>query len=242
LNRDREAAERMVHTGERQIATMAAEVERIATGAVNPFVATMQRSQQDVAQTTAALKTAQDEKNTLDGQLAHYDFWRTNFRKLRLFMIRQVLAVLEVETANAASSLGLLDWQIRYSTEIETRSGSIKPGVHITVVEPGGATVVDESGGEEQRVRLAVALGMSSLIQTMAGVDVRLEVFDEPSAWLSQEGIDALLTTLRDRAISTGKSIWLLDHRVLSYGDFAEQWRVEKSETGSRVFMEAQKS
>jgi ABC-type uncharacterized transport system ATPase subunit len=67
----------------------------------------------------------------------------------------------------------------------------------------------------------------------MAGAHYEFEVWDEPSAWLSAQGIDDLLGCLAMRADSTGKTIWILDHRALWHAGFAETWQVTKRDTGS---------
>ena len=166
------------------------------------------------------------------------DFWKAAFKRVRLFMVKRVLAQLEVETASAAVALGLIDWKISFSTELETKSGSVRPGIHIVVKSPIASAPWEVwSGGEGQRIRLAVALGLSSLIQRLGGVSIGFEVHDEPSAWLSQEGIDDLITHLQHRVQVTGKSIWLCDHRSLSQAAFDEIWEVSKTRDGSQVKM-----
>lgn len=184
----------------------------------------------------AEIKELGTQKRQAQGQVLRTDFWKAAFKRVRLFMVKRVLAQLEVETASAAIALGLINWKITFSTELETKSGSVKPGIHIMVKSPIASAPWEVwSGGEGQRVRLAVALGLSSLIQRLAGVFVGFEVFDEPSAWLSQEGIEDLLMHLQHRAQVTGKSIWLSDHRSLNSASFAETWEVAKTREGSAV-------
>ena len=85
------------------------------------------------------------------------------------------------------------------------------------------------SGGEGQRVRLAVAMGLASLIQRQAGISINFEVFDEPTQFLSETGIENLLECLRHRAAVLHKSIWLCDHRTLLCSNFSEIWVVRKT-------------
>ena len=185
------------------------------------------------------IKETKTRKRKTQSLLLSTDFWKAAFKRVRLFMVKRVLAQLEVETASAAIALGLIDWKISFSTELETKSGSVRPGIHITVKSPISPTAPWEvwSGGEGQRVRLAVALGLASLIQRLAGVSIGFEVWDEPSAWLSQEGIEDLLTCLKHRVQITGKSVWLCDHRALSQGAFDEVWQVSKTREGSQIAM-----
>lgn len=62
-----------------------------------------------------------------------------------------------------------------------------------------------------------------------------IEVFDEPTQFLSAEGIDDLLDNLRARAEAYNKSIYLCDHRALAYGSFVEVLGVTKTAEGSSI-------
>ena len=164
------------------------------------------------------------------------EYWKDGFKKLRLKIIQEALALLELEATNAAQLLGLTGWQITCSTETETRSGGTKLGINVQVKAPeiGGAWGT-WSGGESQRVRLAVSLGLSSMIQKRAGMSYGFEVWDEPSAWLSAEGIEDLLDSLRRRGADLGKSVWLLDHRALMQAGFDEVWTARKTTEGTSI-------
>jgi DNA repair exonuclease SbcCD ATPase subunit len=169
-------------------------------------------------------------------QLASLDYWRQGFKRVRLFQTKQSLDLLRLEVANAAQSLGLLGWTIDFATEVETKSGSMKQGVQIVVTSPQASGSWEVwSGGEGQRIRLAVAIGLASLIQRMAGVFYTFEIWDEPSAWLSPEGITDLLDCLAQRAQITGKTVWVVDHRALDVGMFSQVWQITKTNTGSSV-------
>lgn len=163
------------------------------------------------------------------------DYWKRGFRQVRLFLIRRILAMLEIETAAAASVLGIGNWKITFATEVETRSGTTRPGIHINAVNPQEhGQYKSYSFGEAQRIKLAVSMGLASLIQSMSGVYYGLEVFDEPTAWLSPEGIDDLLGCLQARADSTGRTVWLVDHRSLDY-PFDGVWLATKTASGTEL-------
>ena len=64
------------------------------------------------------------------------EYWRTGFRRMRLFQVKSILDVLTVEVNNAASNLGLIGWRIEIVTETETKTGGAKQGVQIIVTSP----------------------------------------------------------------------------------------------------------
>lgn len=74
------------------------------------------------------------------------------------------------------------------------------------------------------------------MMSARTGIDLGIEVYDEPTQHLSPQGIDSLLEMLRQRALATNKRIWLVDHHTLDYGDFAGRTRIDKDETGSRIW------
>lgn len=213
----------------------AASVEAIAN-AENPHQARLDALAAEIAAAQASLKEAQGIQRRTQGAALRADFWRGAFKRVRLFLVKRILAQLELETATAAAALGLAGWSIAFTTELENKSGTIKPGIFVQVTSPDASAPWEAwSGGEAQRIRLAVSIGLASMIQRLAGISIGFEVWDEPSAWLSPEGIEDLLGCLKHRVETTGKSLWLCDHRALIYSGFDEIWQVNKSLTGSSI-------
>jgi len=201
----------------------------------NPYAAEIAAMEQKaaIARDDLALRGT-----TIDWQQskqARVDYWKEGFRKIRLFLVRQTLQLIEVTAANVASAFGLGSWTIKLTTEQETKSGSVRPGIHLALYEGESLTPREFSPGEEQRIRLAVALGLGAVIEQLAGVHWRLQVWDEPSNWLATEGIEDLLALLAYRAESEDKVGWIIDHRALVHAGFSEIWQVTKDGDGSRI-------
>lgn len=164
-------------------------------------------------------------------------YWAKGFKDIRLWLIREALNQLTIEVNNVLIQLGLQGWTIEFDVERENRSGGISRGFSVLINAPGGGSQVpweSWSGGETQRLRVAGAIGLANLIASRLGYRPSIEVWDEPTAFLSEEGINQLLTFLRDRATSEDRQIWLVDHRSLSYG-FDRTVRVVKTEAGTRI-------
>jgi DNA repair exonuclease SbcCD ATPase subunit len=191
-------------------------------------IASVRQQADQLAETVQSLQFAIE---TLAEDQIKVDYWKRGFRLVRLFLIRRILALLEIETASAAAQLGIGAWRIRYEIESGTRS----PGIHVHAVNAlGQGTYKSYSFGEAQRVKLAVSFGLASLIQNMAGVYHSVEVFDEPTAWLSPEGIDDLLTCLQDRTEQSARAVWLLDHRSMTF-PFDEVWVCTREQEGTSI-------
>ena len=218
--------------------------------AVNPHIAQIERKEKEVNpfyENLTKVKTErkrliddqtniQNEYNNIESEMMAAHYWRNGFKRIRLYFIQQVLAALEIEIQAAINALGLDGWKIRLATETTTKSETVKLGVQISISSPialGEWTIW--SGGETQRLRRAIAMGLSSLIQRAAGVFYPLEVWDEPTAGLSPEGVEDLLSTLQYRAEASGKQIWVVDHSALTYAGFSEIWSAIKDSEGSRI-------
>lgn len=158
-------------------------------------------------------------------------YWAKAFLQLRLFIIEDTLRSLEIEVNNSLTTLGLDDFEITFDVERENKAGNITKGFIAMVHGPDNAEPVPFeawSGGEAQRLQLAADLGLANLIMTEAGLVNTVEFYDEPSAHLSDEGLLDLAETLNQRALNEGKCIFLIDHRVIDYGDFAGQIQIVK--------------
>lgn len=202
----------------------------------NPYIEKAVKAKDNRNYFEKELTTIQQEYKQIEANLVAAEYWKHGFKRIRLFFVEQVLLALQIEIKAAISALGLDGWSIQLSTEQETKSGNTKLGIGIKVksLQAEGAWE-GWSGGESQRLRLAIAMGLASLIQRSAGVSWSLEVFDEPTQFLSSEGIEDLLQALQYRAESHQKQVWITDHRALQFSGFQEIWGVIKDHYGSKI-------
>jgi DNA repair exonuclease SbcCD ATPase subunit len=219
----------------REMTSLEEEITRLSEE-TSPYEAQAQEAVAEYQRLESVLEMQRiDEQHALVAQQS-FDFWRQGFRRVRLYCLERVLEELSLETRNSLLALGLPDWGIIFKTATETRSGTVKLGVQIDVSSPLAQSKFEVmSGGESQRARLAVSLGLANLIQRWAGVRFDFEVFDEPTAWLSEQGVEDLLESLRARAEAGNRSIWVCDHRALAHSGFVEQLCIVKDESGSRL-------
>jgi DNA repair exonuclease SbcCD ATPase subunit len=213
-----------------------ARAERIGNER-NPFDEQLRLARSRREELTKQQRALNRQMLSLKAKAEKANYWKTAFKRVRLFIVRRIMQSLEMEVAAAASALGLPGWRISFATETETKSGSIKHGIQIAVQSPQTTGPWSKwSGGEGQRIKLSVNIGLSNLIQKMAGVDIAFEVWDEPSQHLSVEGVEDLLTCLEYRAQVTGKQIWVVDHTPINYAGFTEVWQATKTtQDGSRL-------
>ena len=176
----------------------------------------------------------------LNAEYEAVHYWVAGFKRLRLYIVEETLRSLEIEVNNNLAALGLAEWRVEFDIERENKSGSISKGFTVRVMCPecpDGSNPKLEcfSGGEKQLLRLAGALGLANLIFTRAGLVNTIEFCDEPSQHLSKEAVLSLTELLHQRAISTGRRIYLIDHTAIEFGDFQGVITVVKDGNGSRI-------
>lgn len=203
----------------------------------NPYADEITQKLVAKVKATAKITTLEADVAMLNEDHVALSFWVGGFKRVRLFIVEQALQQLELEINNCLGSLGLLDWHIKLDVERENKSGGITKGFTVMVYPPDAKAPVKleaYSGGETQRLRLAGNLGLANLIMERAGLRSTVEVLDEPSQHLSDEGLLDLADTLAERALVTGKRIFIIEHNLLDYA-FAGTITVVKGPDGSRL-------
>jgi DNA repair exonuclease SbcCD ATPase subunit len=170
-----------------------------------------------------------------------YRLWTTAYKEIRLNLIDETLAELELASNRHIEILGLENWRIEFKTERENKSGTVSH-TFTTLIYPSGqsAPIAFESysGGESQRLQLAVTAALSEILLSRASIDTNIEIYDESSKALSREGIVDLLECLKERAYELGRSIYFVDHTMLESGFFDSIITIEKNPGhGSRILV-----
>lgn len=215
-----------------------AELERLTTSG-NPHRKRLNDLKKSRALAVNRAAEAKKEIRTLEVRIERRRFWVKAFKDIRLFVLEDVLHELELVTNDMLDAVGLVNWEVGYAIERETKSGTIQKGLMTTVMAPGnnGENVkwAAWSGGEGQRIRLVGALALSEVLLARAGVECNIEVLDEPTRHLSTEGALDLCEFLSDRAERLGRTIWLVDHKAMESSYFDRVVTVTKGKAGSSL-------
>lgn len=241
--RDLEEAER---GAEREEALLARELAGALAGAAAAEAAARQAAveenpHREAAQAARARLREVDreirEREGLAGKLAasaeRAKFWARGFREIRLSVIDDLLAELQEATADVLERLGVGEWEVRYSTERETRAGGTRRALAVEIRSPSAPAGVrweTYSGGERQRLRLAATAALSEVLLARAGASIDVRVLDEPTRGLSPEGIRDLVEMLSEYATSAGLRIFFVDHAAVESDRFASTVTVEHLE------------
>lgn len=222
---------------DRQLDRLEEDYER-AEREANPYAGAVERARREadaLRRDVADLGRELDERERLRSVK---QFWVRGFREVRLREIASALGELEVEVNSCVTELGLVDWELEFRVDRETKAGTVQRGFSVFVRGPGTDRAVPWeawSGGERQRLRLAGNMGLGNLIRARTGCDLPLEVWDEPTNGLSAQGEHDLFAALAARARREGRVVFLVDHAAHSYGGFAGTCTVVKTPSGSRV-------
>ena len=204
----------------------------------NEFAALLATKSRELEKTELDLGQLENEILILNEEYEATYYWVGGFKKLRLYIVEETLRSLEIEVNNNLASLGLVDWRIEFDIERENKSGGVTKGFTVLIYAPGSDKPIKFetfSGGETQLLRLAGTLGLANLICERAGLVNQSEFYDEPSSHLSKEAVIGLAETLHQRAITSGKQIWVIDHQAIDFGDFAGVVTVVKDGSGSKI-------
>jgi exonuclease SbcC len=165
--------------------------------------------------------------------------WSAAYKEIRLTEIDETLQELQLATNRHIEVLGLENWKVEFRTERENKSGTITNTFNTLIYPSGQSNPIpfeSYSGGESQRLQLAVTAALSEILLSRAGIDTNIEIYDESSKALSREGIVDLLECLKERAFTLQRSIYFVDHTMIESGHFDSIITIEKNPiSGSRI-------
>lgn len=218
-----------------QLDRLEQEAERIEQEK-NPYADQLRNLDERVMRTEDAILDLRQDLDDSNESFALKQSWVRWFKEIRLGLISEALTHLEIEVNSGLNQLGLVGWELRFAVDAENRSGNITRGFSVMVISPHNEKPVPWeawSGGESQRLRLGAQQGLTNLIRARSGTQLNLEVWDEPTQWMSGQGVTDLLDSLAHRAKAEGRQIWIVDHRSLGYGGFDGSVGAIKDESGT---------
>jgi DNA repair exonuclease SbcCD ATPase subunit len=205
----------------------------------NPYILSLETTEKTHVKTDVEYGDIVKELKNKQTEKSRVEFWEKGFKELRLWIVDRILRQFEIHVNNNLDALGLHGWGVRFEMEKENKSGTYSRGFNVFITPDGQKDEIPWeafSGGETQRLRLAGAAGLSDMIRARYGDRVlTLEVWDEPSAHISQQGIDDMMSWLRDRR--EDRTVWVIEHRLQDFGGFDGKYQITKKATGS-VFSE----
>lgn len=205
---------------------------------INPYKQRLVEAQYREKEIYQELDGIEADLNETEARRTSVAYWaKEGFKLVKLYLIEEVLQELQIVTAQVLEDVGLVGWTCTYAIERETKAGTIQQGLSIVINPPGEASVKwgTFSGGEGQRLRLAGALALATVLLNHAGVQLNFLALDEPTQRLSPAGIEDLCTTLADYAEETQLAVWFIDQHAIESSCFSRVVEVLLDHDGARV-------
>ena len=203
---------------------------------VNPYKKMRDELKNVVRTLEANRKTAAQAANQAEMAFVAASAWVRGFKDIRLAQIQDALDQLAIEANNQVVAVGLQDWELTFAVDRETKGGTLQRGFSCTVTSPRNQKPVawkSWSGGETQRLIIAGQCGVGNLVRAHTGTTLDLEVWDEPTAGMSAQGVQDLLEALHARAHAEQRQIWVIDHHTLGFTKFDGGCGVIRNASGS---------
>lgn len=217
------------------------ELRRTNEDENNPYEDQIRTLQERKRTTEAELAGVAKDLSTASSKAERYRVWVRGFKDIKLQLVDEVLAELEIVTNSMLDEVGLTGWKVRYDIEKETKSGNIKRVFNVEIQSPRSRGFVkweSWSGGERQRLKLVGALALSDVLLAKSGVETNLEILDEPALYWSSDGVQDLCAFLSDRAKQNNRSIFYVEHQAAESAHFSRILTVIKDKKGAYIVEE----
>lgn len=204
----------------------------------NPHRATIKDFKKQLADLEYDLDDCVADQRSVNKKMERAKFWTKGFKDIRLFVLEDIMAELDLATNAMLDEAGLIGWRVAFELERETSRGTISRGLQIMVSSPESDGMVkweSWSGGEAQRLRIVGALALSEVLLNHSGVTPSMEVLDEPTQHLSPEGVVDLCEYLSDRATRLRRQVWYVDQQSVESTRFASVTTIRRDDTGSHI-------
>lgn len=204
----------------------------------NPFLKLIKKKNDRICVLQDKIHVLEKKKEKLQKEVYCLKFWVKGFKDIRLHILSQARLELEIKINNNLHKLGLTNWSIKLLIDSVTESGGVRSGLSVVVKNPINnlwRPFECWSGGEGQRIRLAGTIGLVDMLNDRGIGCGNIEVYDEPTQWLSNNGISSLLDILTWRAQSLKKIIVIVDHRGFENFNFKGIFQVIRNRKGSEI-------
>jgi DNA repair exonuclease SbcCD ATPase subunit len=183
--------------------------------AKNPYEKQEEDRKAAVFQFVAQTKEKKQEIEALNTDIRYQEFWVEGFKKIRMSLFSTMIDRFQSYAQDLLSQYSS-ELQIEFSTERETRSGTMKDEFNISVTDSSGTKMSYEmySGGERQKVKLSIARALGAMIRDDCGKDFNFVAFDEPNDALDNVGKEINFEVLSKLA-EDGKVVLVTDHDAL---------------------------
>lgn len=173
----------------------------------------------------------------MEQELHYVDFWHNGFgnQGIRHFYLATITPFLSERASYYLSELTNGQGQVQISTQRETKQGNMSEAIHIEASVGNSGTYEGASGGEKQRISIALLFALSELMATRAKLKVNILFLDEPFESLGPDDVGQVINLLRKELTRYKDSVFVITHNESLASEFESVITVEKSDGISRI-------
>jgi DNA repair protein SbcC/Rad50 len=207
----------------------------LETNKINPYIEREENRNNSIKQLGKTIRDGKTDLADLTEEKMYYEIWVDGFKKIRMGIFEGMVDHLESLSQTYLSKYSS-ELNVKMATERETQSGTIKDEFTIMVIDDKGREMSYEmySGGEKQKVRLAISRALAQFISDDCNVDFNFIAFDEPNDALDDAGKEANFDTFEELA-GLGKTVLVTDHDANFKDRFETNITVIKENGESRI-------
>lgn len=201
-------------------------------GSLAERVATLERAAAELAGLASTMTRQQVEEK--DWTALTRAFGRDGIPSM---VVASAVPELEEQTNLLLADLSAGALSVKLSTTRQTKTGTSKDTLDITVIGPDGERRYDSySGGERLRIDVAIRLGLSQMLANRSGTSIKLLIIDEGWGPLDADGVPALIDCLRVLQES-GRfcSVFTITHLPEVASAFPQQITIDRGPDGFSV-------
>lgn len=170
-------------------------------------------------------------KREVDG----YKYWYGEFKKIKLYIIESILDDMSSLINEVLIEFGMQNYSV--SLQIEKTEDNEMRSISCNISDHKNNNINQAciSGGEYQRITLAFTIGIAKYVRAFSNVDFGILAMDEPTAHLSETGVETLFGYLANLATNDKTTILVVDHHNLDKSYFSRIIEVRKDVRGSEI-------
>lgn len=219
--------------GEKLVAALESQIESVRQQE-NTYVGMKLKNDRQIQEVQQEIDTMQEEVVTKKEEGKYLTYWIEGYKRLRMMMFDSLIIRLEELSQDLLSEYSS-ELSVTITGEKDLKSGGKKNEIYIEIVGSKGKKSSFEaySGGERQKVKMAVSLALSEVIKEKCGKDFNLIIFDEANNALDDIGKDTNYQAFKK--IAENKTVLVVDHDGVFSDRFDQTITIIKEENGSRI-------
>jgi DNA repair exonuclease SbcCD ATPase subunit len=220
-------------TGEKLVAALESQIESTRQ-LENIYIGLKLKNDQQIKEVQQEIDAMQEEVDIKKEKGNYLSYWIDGYKRLRMMMFDSFIIRLEELSQDQLSEYST-ELTISITGEKDLKGGGKKDEIYIEVINTKGKKSSFEaySGGERQKVKMAVSLALAEVIKEKCGKDFNIVVFDEPNNALDDIGKDTNFQVFKK--IAENKTLLCVDHEGYFQDRFDQVITIVKEENGSRI-------